>query len=100
VVNTIVGEFVNLQRGRFFDAQLLRRCRPATRVVLVFLMASVSSAAGCGTTNAAPTVPDPEVQVAHALFANEIEPMEELYGMDMTEDLAAKSHRTVKEVNV
>jgi hypothetical protein len=76
VVNKIVGELVKLQRGQLFDVHLLHRCPPATRVVLVLLMASVSSAAGCGRTNAAPTVPDPEVQVAHALFANEIETME------------------------
>jgi hypothetical protein len=64
VANKIVGEFVKLQRGRFFDAQLLRRSRPATLVVLVRLMTALSLASGCGKTNAAPTVPNPEVEVA------------------------------------
>jgi len=64
VVNKIVGELVKLQRGQLFDVHLLHRCPSATRVVLVLLMASVSLAAGCGRTNAAPIVPDPEVQVA------------------------------------
>ena len=76
MVKKIVGELVKLQRGQLFDVHLLHCCPPAIRVVLALLMASVSSAAGCGRANAAPTVPDPELQVAHALSANEIEAME------------------------
>jgi hypothetical protein len=38
--------------------------------------------------------------IANASFANEVETMEQLYGTDVTEDLAAKPRRTVREVNV
>jgi hypothetical protein len=64
VVNKIVGELVKSQRGRLFDVHLRHRRPPATRIVLVLLAATVSLAAGCGRTNAGPTVPDPEVEVA------------------------------------
>ena len=40
------------------------RCKPASRLVLAFLLATVSLAVGCGKTNAAPAIPAPEVEVA------------------------------------
>jgi RND family efflux transporter MFP subunit len=39
-------------------------CGPASRLVLAVLLATVSTAVGCGKTNAAPAFPTPEVEVA------------------------------------
>jgi len=39
-------------------------CGPASRLVLAVLLATVSTAVGCGKTNAAPAFPAPEVEVA------------------------------------
>jgi len=64
VVNKIVSEMVKLHRGQLFGVHPHDGCPSATRFVLALLIATVSSAAGCGRTNAAPTVPDPEVEVA------------------------------------
>src|ERR1700722_4708437 len=64
VVNKIAGEMVKLHRGQLFGVHPHDRCPSATRFVLALLIATVSSAASCGRTNAAPTVPDPEVEVA------------------------------------
>jgi RND family efflux transporter MFP subunit len=63
VVNRIIGELVKLQSWRLYDARLHDRWPSAAHFVLVLLVATVSLAAGCGRTNAAPTVPDPEVEV-------------------------------------
>jgi RND family efflux transporter MFP subunit len=64
VVSNIEGELVKLHRGQRFGVHLHDCCPSATRYVLVLLVATVSLAAGCGRTNALPTVPDPEVEVA------------------------------------
>jgi hypothetical protein len=64
VANKIVGKLVKLQGGRFSESHLRRRFPSGTRIVLVLLLATVSVAAGCGRTNAAPAVPSPEVEVA------------------------------------
>ena len=75
MVNKIVSELTKLQRGRFSEGHVRHRCSLATRAVLVLLVATVSLAAGCGNTNAAPAIPTPEVKcLKHS--ANEIEPME------------------------
>jgi RND family efflux transporter MFP subunit len=73
-VNKILAELMKLQGGRLSEMRIQRhRCppairgtrfRPASRVVLVLLLATVFLAAGCGRTNAAPAVPSPEVEVA------------------------------------
>jgi RND family efflux transporter MFP subunit len=63
VVNKIVSELTKLQGGRFSEGHLRHRCSLATRAVLVLLAASVSLAAGCGNTNAAPAIPAPAVEV-------------------------------------
>jgi hypothetical protein len=70
VVNKILAELMKLQGWRLSEERILRhRClpairgtrfRPASRVVLVLLLATASLAAGCGRTNAAPTVPSPD----------------------------------------
>ena len=39
-------------------------CNAASRLVLALLLATVSSAVGCGKTNAAPALPVSEVEVA------------------------------------
>src|SRR5580692_9817149 len=64
VVSNIEGELVKLHRGQRFGVHLHDCCPSATRYVLVLLVATMSLAAGCGRTNALPTVPDPEVEVA------------------------------------
>jgi RND family efflux transporter MFP subunit len=72
VVNKILAELVKSKGGRLSELRSHRcpsaihgtRHKPASRVVLVLLLATVSLAVGCGKTNAAPTVPSPEVEVA------------------------------------
>jgi membrane fusion protein (multidrug efflux system) len=64
VVHKVIGELVKLEGWRLSEVHLRYRCPSATHVVLVLLLATVSIAAGCGRTNAAPTVPSPEVEVA------------------------------------
>ena len=64
---------MTLQGGGLSEMDVLRHpCRPAirlpigagSRVVLGILLAALSSALGCGKTNAAPVISIPEVQVA------------------------------------
>ncbi len=65
---------MTLQGGGLSEMDVLRHpCRPAirslpvragSRVVLGILLATLSSALGCGKTNAAPVISIPEVQVA------------------------------------
>ena len=69
-----ITELVTLQGRRPREVDMLRRRCPAavrslpcgvvSRLVLGLLLATVSSAVGCGSTNAAPTIPAPEVEVA------------------------------------
>jgi len=68
------SELMTLQGGGLSEMDALRHpCRPAirslpvragSRVVLGILLAALSSALGCGKTNAAPAISIPEVQVA------------------------------------
>jgi len=68
------SELMTLQGGGLSEMDALRHpCRPAirslpvragSRVVLGILLATLSSALGCGKTNAAPVISIPEVQVA------------------------------------
>ena len=68
------SELMTLQGGGLSEMDVLRHtCRPAirclpvragSRVVLGILLATLSSALGCGKTNAAPVISIPEVQVA------------------------------------
>jgi RND family efflux transporter MFP subunit len=68
-----IAELVTLQDRRLCEMDMLRhrcpagirslRCRAASRPVLALLLATVSLAVGCGKTNAAPTIPAPEVEV-------------------------------------
>jgi RND family efflux transporter MFP subunit len=69
-----IAELVALQ-GRRLSERLMPRhrdpaaipglsCTAVSRLVLVVLMATVSTAVGCGKTNAAPAIPAPEVEVA------------------------------------
>jgi hypothetical protein len=67
VVNKIVSEFMKLQGGRFSGGHLRHRCSLPTRATLVPAVATMSLAAGCGNTNAAPAIPTPEVELAKAL---------------------------------
>jgi hypothetical protein len=64
VVHKVIGELVKLEGWRLSEVHLRYRCPSATHVVLVLLLATVSIAAGCGRTNAAPAVRPPEVEVA------------------------------------
>ena len=64
MANKILNELMKSQSGRLSEVSILRhRCppaihgprfRPASLVVLILLVATVSLAAGCGRTNAAP----------------------------------------------
>jgi RND family efflux transporter MFP subunit len=68
VVNKIVSELTKLQEGRLSQGHLGHRRSFATRTTLVLLVvATVSLAAGCGNTNAAPAIPTPEVEVASVI---------------------------------
>jgi len=77
VLNKILAELMKLQGVRVSEVRILRhRClpairgtrfRPASRVVLLLLLATVSLAAGCGRTNAGPAVPSPELEVARVI---------------------------------
>ena len=74
VTNKILADLTKFQSGRLSKVGIVRhhcppaihgpRFRPASLVVLILLVATVSLAAGCGRTNAAPAVPSPEVEVA------------------------------------
>jgi len=74
VANKILAELMKSQSGRLSEVSILRhgcppaihgtRSRPTSRVVLILLVATLSLAAGCGRTNAAPAVPSPEVELA------------------------------------
>jgi len=69
-----ITELLTLQSRRHREMEKLRRlcpaavrglpCGVASRLVLGLLLVTVSSAVGCGSTNAAPTIPAPEVEVA------------------------------------
>jgi len=73
VANKILAELTKLQSGRLYEAGILRhhcpaavdglRSSPTFCVVLILLVATVSLASGCGRTNAASSVPSPEVEV-------------------------------------
>jgi multidrug efflux pump subunit AcrA (membrane-fusion protein) len=67
VANKIIGELMESHGGRFSEGYLRHRCSLATPAVLGLLVASVSLAAGCGNTNAAPAIPIPEVEVASVI---------------------------------
>jgi hypothetical protein len=71
VANKILAELMKSQSGRLSEVGVRHRCplaihstrfRFASHVVLILLVATVSLAAGCGRTNAAPAVPSPEVE--------------------------------------
>jgi RND family efflux transporter MFP subunit len=69
-----ITELVTLQGRRPCEMDMLRRRCPAafrglpcgvvSRLFLGLLLATVSSTVGCGSTNAAPAIPAPEVEVA------------------------------------
>ena len=69
-----IAELVALQSRRLAERLMPRHrdpaafpglgCTAASRLVLAVLLATVSSAVGCGKTNAAPATPGPEVEVA------------------------------------
>ena len=67
MVNKIVSEFMKLEGGRSSEGHLGHRCSLATRAALVLPVATMSLAADCENTNAAPAIPTPEAEVAKAL---------------------------------
>ena len=68
------AEVVMLLGRRLCEKDMLRHrcpaavrclhCKPVSRLVLALLLATLSSAVGCGDTNATPAIPLPEVEVA------------------------------------
>jgi len=69
-----IAELVALQSRRLSERLMPRHrgpaaipglsCTAVSRLVLAVLLATVSTAVGCGKTNAAPAIPVPEVEVA------------------------------------
>jgi RND family efflux transporter MFP subunit len=70
-----IAQLVALQSRRLSEQRLMPRyrgpaaipglsCTVVSRLVLAVLLATVSTAVGCGKTNAAPAIPAPEVEVA------------------------------------
>jgi len=69
-----IAELVVLQSWRLSERLMPRHrdpvaiprlsCTAVSRLVLAVLLATVSTAVGCGKTNAAPAIPAPEVEVA------------------------------------
>src|SRR5580700_8812161 len=69
-----IAELVALQSRRLSERLMPRHrdpaaipglsCTAVSRLVLAVLLATVSTAVGCGKTNAAPAIPAPEVEVA------------------------------------